>query len=432
MNIYKQRRKAALKQMPSHSVLILFSATAKSVSNDTEYPFRQDSDFYYLSGFNEDNAAIVLIKSGNKQRVVMFVQPKDKMMELWTGKRAGIKKVKNDLSIKHVFSIKKLDEKLQKICQNKKAVYFDLFNKDKFIYIHSIISQIKNNRSLKFYPRSFLDATEILHAMRRRKSAKEIALIKKAIEITKKAHHHAMSIKKKDIYEYELQAEFEYMFKKHGAMHDAYTTIVAGGNNANTLHYTSNKDLLKEGDLILIDAGCQYDMYASDITRTIPVSGRFTSAQKDVYSLILDAQKEIISIIKPGVKFSDLQTKARELLCSAMITLGILSGKVDDLIRKDKDKRYYPHSIGHYMGLDVHDTCPYKDKNGEELPFCEGVVLTIEPGLYLDANDISVPKKYRGIAIRIEDDILVTKNGYQNLSIGIKKEIKDIEAYSLT
>ena len=431
MNIYKQRRKTVLKQMQNDSVLILFSAMAKTVSNDTQYPFRQDSDFYYLSGFNEDNAVLVLIKSGEKKRVVMFVQPKDKMMELWTGKRAGVKKVKNDLSIKHVFSIKKLDEKLQKICQNKKAVYFDLFNKDKLIYIHLVVSKVKDNRSLKFYPRSFLDAKEILHVLRRRKSAKEIALIKKAIDITKKAHHHAMSIKKKDIYEYELQAEFEYMFKKHGAMQDAYTTIVAGGNNANTLHYTSNKDVLKEGELILIDAGCQYDMYASDITRTIPVSGRFTPAQKDVYSLILDAQKEIIAMVRPGIKFSDLQTRARELLCSAMITLGILSGRVDDLIRKDKDKQYYPHSIGHYMGIDVHDACPYKDENGEELPLCEGVVLTIEPGLYLDVNDTSIPKKYRGIGIRIEDDILVTKDGHQNLSIGIKKEIKDIEAYSL-
>ena len=432
MNIYKQRCKDVLKKMKDDSVMILFSATEKIFSNDTHYPFRQDSTFYYLTGFHEDNAALVLVKSGNKDRIIMFVQPKDKLLELWTGKRAGAKKIKKDLSIKDVFSIKDLDDKFQKICQNKKAVYFDLLDKQTLTFIHSVVSRVKDNRKLKFYPKIFFDAKEIVNSLRRVKSDNEITLIKKAIDITQKAHHKAMKLKKTNIYEYELQAEFEYVFKKFGAMHDAYTTIVAGGNNANTLHYINNSSRLKDGDLVLIDAGCEYKMYASDITRTIPVSGRFTQAQKEVYSLVLDVQKKIIKMIKPGVKFSDLQNKARELLCGAMVELGILNGNVDELIQEEKDKRYYPHSIGHYMGIDVHDTCPYKDDNAEELPLCEGVVLTIEPGLYLPKDDKSIPTKYRGIGIRIEDDILVTKDGYENLSIKIKKEIEDIESYSLT
>lgn len=432
MNIYKKRRKAVLQKMRPDSVFILFSATVKTVSNDTEYPFRQDSNFYYLSGFNEENAALVLAKSGGIEQEIMFVQPKDKMMELWTGKRAGVKKIKKEMSIKNVYPIGQLDEKLQKISKNKKAIYFDLFDKKTLNHIHNIVKRIKTDRSLKFYPKIFLDAKDILNAMRRIKSDEEIALIRKAVNITKKAHHKAMRLNKQGLYEYELQAEFEYVFKKEGAMHDAYTTIVAGGNNANTLHYTANSDKLRDGDLVLIDAGCQYGMYASDITRTIAVSGRFTQPQKKVYAMVLDTQKKIISMIKPGIKFSDLQNKARELLCRAMVELGILNGNVDKLIKEGKDKRYYPHSIGHYMGLDVHDTSPYKDENGEELPLCEGVVLTIEPGLYLPKDDTYIPKKYRGIGIRIEDDILVTKKGYENLSIGIKKELKDIERYSLT
>ena len=267
-----------------------------------------------------------------------------------------------------------------------------------------------------------------IEKMRLIKSDSEIELIKKAISITKEAHHRSMAISKKLHYEYQLQAEIEYIFKKEGAYSDAYTSIVASGNNANTLHYISNDKPLKATDLILIDAGCEYNYYASDITRTIPVSGRFTKEQKDIYNLVLDVQKKVIKMIKPDVLRSDLQKYTQKMLCSGLVELGILHGDVKKLLKKGVIKKYYPHGIGHWMGLDVHDSAPYKDKKGKEIPLKDGMVLTIEPGLYLSKDDKDIPKCYRGIGVRIEDDILVTKDGCINLSSAIAKEIKDIEA----
>jgi len=270
----------------------------------------------------------------------------------------------------------------------------------------------------------------LIEAMRLIKSRAEIKIIKHALGITKEAHLKAMQISKTLQYEYELQAEIEYCFKKNGAYSDAYTTIVASGNAANTLHYISNNQKLICGDLILIDAGCEYDYYASDITRTIPVSGKFSKQQKELYSMVLDVNKKIIEMIKPNILRSELQKSSEELLCQGLIELGILKGDFQEIMDEKLHKKYYPHGIGHWMGLDVHDECPYKVEEGNELPLQTGMVLTIEPGIYLDKDDKSVPKKYRGIGIRIEDDILVTKDGYENLSSDIVKEIDDIESYS--
>lgn len=263
--------------------------------------------------------------------------------------------------------------------------------------------------------------------MRLIKSSSEISLIKKAIEITKEAHHKAIAFNKIDKNEYQLQAELEYIFKKNGAYSDAYTSIVAGGNNANTLHYIDNNKKFKKDDLILIDAGCEYEYYASDITRTIPVSGKFTQAQEELYNLVLDVELEIIEMVKEGVKKSELQEKSENSLCEGMVKLGILQGDVKQLIKEKKHKKYYPHGIGHWMGLDVHDEALYFDKKNREIIFKEGMVLTVEPGIYCDKDDKSIPKKYRGIGIRIEDDILVTKDGYENLSKDIIKSVQDIE-----
>jgi Xaa-Pro aminopeptidase len=269
-----------------------------------------------------------------------------------------------------------------------------------------------------------------VNKMRLTKSKAEIKLIKKAISITRDAHHMAMSYNKLGKNEYELLSEIEYVFKKNAAYSDAYTSIVACGNSANTLHYIENNKELIDNELILIDAGCEYEYYASDITRTIPVNNKFTEAQKDIYNLVLKCEKKIIKKIKPDVKRTSLQKKAVKILTQGMVDLGILKGNIRKLIKKEKYKKYYPHGIGHWMGLDVHDTCPYKDANGDEIKLQKGMVLTIEPAIYIDENDMDVPKKYRGIGIRIEDDILVTKDGYKNLSKDIVKSVKDIEELS--
>jgi len=227
--------------------------------------------------------------------------------------------------------------------------------------------------------------------------------------------------------EYEIQAIIEYIFKKNGSDHDAYSSIVAGGNNANTLHYVENSQLLQEGDMMLIDAGCEWDYYASDITRTTPINGKFSKAQQALYEGILDVQEKIITSIKPGVSKQEIQEKSEILLAQVMLDLGILSGSIDKIIAEKAHKKYYPHGIGHWMGLDVHDTCPYKDENAKEIQFEEGMVLTVEPAIYLPLDDLEIPEAYRGIGIRTEDDIVVTQKGYKNLSSDIAKTVEEIE-----
>ena len=340
-------------------------------------------------------------------------------MELWTGKRLGVDAAKELFVYDDIFSNDELNEKLAAFGSEATAFYYDFKEQE------SRISRLKQSLSSI---ESCHDASVLVAKARLVKSVAEIRAIKKALSITKKAHHQAMQVSKKLRYEYELQAEIEYIFKKNGAYSDAYTSIVACANAANTLHYISNEKKLLKGALILIDAGCEYEYYASDITRTIPVSGRFSKAQKELYSLVLSVNKEIIKMIRPGVLRSELQNRSEELLCRGMIKLGILHGNVSELLEAKAHKKYYPHGIGHWMGLDVHDECPYKDEKGKEIPLQAGMVLTIEPGLYLDEGDKSVPKKYRGTGIRIEDNILVTKEGYENLSFDIAKEIEEIES----
>ncbi len=418
---YKKRRDRLCSSLSKYSLGVVFSASYKNRSNDTEYPFRQDSNFYYLSGFLEDNSCLVFLKRKKKVKTVLFVAKKDKTQELWNGKRLGADEAKKRFLVDEVYEYGEFNTKLKEYVKDKKALYYD-FNLD--------YSKVKVLKRYSKEVQSFENISAFIRKMRLIKSGSEIKLIKKAISITKDAHHKAMSRASSLKYEYQLQAEIEYEFKRNGAYSDAYTSIVACGNSANTLHYIDNNKKLISGELILIDAGCEYEYYASDITRTIPVNGTYSPAQKKLYNMVLITQLQIIKMIKPGVKRSGLQKKAIELLSQGMIELGILKGSLKKAIKNELYKKYYPHSIGHWMGIDVHDEAPYKYENGKEIPLKAGMVLTIEPGIYIDENDKDVPKKYRGIGIRIEDDILVTKKGCKNLSKGIAKSIKDVEAYS--
>lgn len=416
---YKKRRESFCKSLKKNSLALFVSAEQKVRSNDTEFPYRQDSNFYYLSGFKEDNAAVLFVKEQTSCKVYLFVQKKDPKMELWTGKRLGEIKAKELFEVDDVFTSDQLQEKIKEFSDQKKSFYYDFGSKNGVL--KEVLEILKNIDELK-------NGAKIVEKMRLIKSNGEIALIKKALSITKDAHHHAMKTAKELDYEYQLQAEFEYIFKKNGAYSDAYTTIVASGDNANTLHYIANDKALKKDDLILIDAGCEYQYYASDITRTIPVSGKFSKAQKEIYEMVLEVEKKIISMIKPNIFRSELQNEAEKMLCEGMVKFGILTGSVKELLEQKAHKKYFPHGIGHYMGLDVHDQNPYKDNKNEEIPLKAGMVLTIEPGIYLPLDDKDIPKKYRGIGIRIEDNILVTKEGYKNLSQDIKKEVGEIES----
>lgn len=417
---YKKRRDRLASKLSKNSVAAVFSAEYKTRSNDTKYPFRQNSSFYYLSGFLEDNSCLLFVKHKKDVKTILFVHKKDKTQELWNGKRLGKKEAKKSFLVDEVYEYEELNAKLKELGAVAKELHYD------FSLEASKVELLKKNfKNVKTYQ----NVASPLEKMRLLKSASEISLIKKALVITREAHHRAMRMSSELKYEYELQAEIECVFKKNGAYGDAYTSIVACGNAANTLHYVSNDKELIAGELILIDAGCEYEYYASDITRTIPVSGKFSEAQKELYEMVLEVELEIIGMIKPNAKRGDLQKKSEELLCQGMIRLGVLKGDYKKLLKNKAHKKYYPHGIGHWMGLDVHDQCPYKDEKGEEIPLKAGMVMTIEPGLYIDEKDKTAPKKYRGIGIRIEDDILVTRDGFENLSKDIAKTIAEIESF---
>lgn len=425
---YKVRRDALLAMM-DEGAAVLGTATQKVRSNDTEYPYRQNSDFYYLTGFEEDNAALVLTKGPKQSKTVLFVQPKDEGMELWTGKRTGVDAAKARFEVDEVHAVTELDEKLPELLQNLPTLYGALFEEDDvFTKAKEAARALRGKRTTKRPVTRFSELGALVQRMRLVKSEEEIALIREGMKITAAAHHHAMQTCLPGMMEYALQAEYEYLFKKNGAYSDAYTTIIAGGDNANTLHYIKNDMALNDGDLVLIDAGCEFRLYATDITRTFPVNGRFSDAQREVYEAVLEVEMAIIAQIGPGVLKSELQKNAEWMLCERMVALGILSGSVEELLEAKEHKKYFPHGIGHWMGIDVHDQAPYHDENGEELPLEPGMVLTIEPGLYLPLGDEKLPERYRGIGIRIEDDILVTESGYENLSIAIAKSVEEIEA----
>ena len=415
---YKLRREKLALSLENNSIAIIVSAKPKIRSNDTEYPYRQNSNFYYLTGLREDNSLLILRKGKRTVESTLFVQKRDKTQELWSGKRLGQKGAKKSFKHDNVFTIDLYEEKFLEYTKKSKNLYYDFGVSDEKI----AFARDKSKKLSKHY-----NIATLVEQARLIKSPAEIALIKKAISITADAHHYAFQAAKKFRYEYEIQAGVESIFKHAGAYSDAYTTIVASGNNANTLHYITNSKKLSQEKLILMDAGCEYKYYASDITRTFPVSGKFTKAQRELYSLVLDVEKRIITMVRPGVLRSSLQKKAEELLCAGLIRLGILSGELKKLLKKDAHKKYYPHGIGHWMGIDVHDEAPYRDESGKEIPLMAGMVLTIEPGLYIDKCAKAAPKCYRGMGIRIEDDILVTEDGYENLSVAIAKEIDAIE-----
>ncbi len=426
-NIYNDRRQQLLSKM-GNGIAIVPSACMQVRSNDTEFPFRQESNFYYLTGFNEPDALLLLCKQQKQTKTVLFLRERDPEMEMWVGERLGVGPACERLDVDEAYDIKTLEAELPKLLEGSEHLYLDTFRDNEYIQtIKKVSEALSHIRTVDISPRNYIHLNTILEKMRLYKDAYEIDQIKKALSITTQAHHAAMAMVKPGMQEYEIQALIEYVFKKNGSEHDAYGTIVAGGNNANTLHYVQNRHPLREGELMLIDAGCEWDYYASDITRTTPVNGKFSKPQQALYEGILDVQETIIRSIKPGVSKQQLQERSELLLAQVMLDLGILNGSLDEVLENKRHKKYYPHGIGHWMGLDVHDTCPYKDENGKEVQFEEGIVLTIEPAIYLPKDDIEIPEAFRGIGIRTEDNILVTEKGYENLSSDIAKSVQEIE-----
>ncbi len=426
---FKKRRKQLMQRVGQGNIALLISSDTKIRNRDVHYPFRQDSDFYYLTGFSEPDALAVFIPGREQGEYILFCREYDKTKALWEGAHAGLEGATGHFQADDAFPIDDMDEILPGMLENKNKVFYPMGRDSDFDHrLLDWINHLKSqSRSGLVAPGELVSLEHVLHEMRLFKSAEEIKLMRRAAEVSALGHVRAMQICKAGLYEYQIEAELIHYFMSEGLRSVAYPSIVAGGKNACVLHYTQNKDKLKNGDLLLIDAGAECDHYAADITRTFPVSGRFTEPQKQLYQLVLDAQLAAMEEIKPGKPWHNSHDASVEVLTKGLVALGLLSGKVKALIKKEKFKQFYMHRIGHWLGMDVHDVGDYKVEQKWRL-LEPGMVLTVEPGLYIPPDCKTVEEKWRGIGIRIEDDLLVTEQGYDILTTGVPKTISEIEA----
>lgn len=430
---YATRRQQFMAQM-GKGAAIFRSAPMAVMHNDVEYNFRQDSDFFYLTGFNEPEAVAVLAPYHAEHQFVLFVQPKDPEKETWTGYRVGVDAAKERYGADAVYSIQELDEKLPQYVEAADRIYYRLgrdrpFN-DKVLALWQRLMMTYPKRGTG--PTALEDPAPTLHAQRLLKSAAEVEQMRKAAQIAAEAHNRAMAFAQPGVYEYQVQAELEHTFRLQGAMGPAYPSIVASGPNACILHYTENTRQLQEHDLLLIDAGCAYNYYNSDITRTFPVNGRFTAEQRALYEIVLEAQLQAIAQVQPGNPYSQIHDTAVQVIVEGLLDLGLLQGDRDEIIKEQHYKPFYMHRTGHWLGLDVHDVGIYQ--HGETAHTLEpGQVTTVEPGIYIGPEiqpadgQPEVPERWRGIGIRIEDDVLVTASGCEVLTAGVPKAIADLE-----
>lgn len=431
---YRQRRDALMSKI-GNGTAIFRSAPMAVMHNDVEYAYRQDSDFFYLTGLNEAEAVAVLAPHHDEHKFILFVQPKDITKEVWSGYVTGVDAAKEKYGADEAYPINELNEKLPQYLLNADKIYYRL-GRDK-PFNETVLTHYQ--RLLRTYPKrgtgptAIQDTCTILHGMRLVKSELELNKMRKAADIAVEAHNVAREMAKPGAYEYEIQAEMERIFRKNGALGPAYPSIVASGANSCILHYIENNRQMQDGDLLLIDAGCSYDYYNSDITRTFPVGGKFTAEQKILYELVLSAQKQAIAQVKPGNAYSSIHDTALRVLVEGMVELGILKGEVDKLIEEEKYKPYYMHRTGHWLGLDVHDVGVYQHGKDNPLILQPGQVLTVEPGIYIvpgakpAEEQPQVDQKWMGIGIRIEDDVLVTESGCEVLTAGVDKEVEDME-----
>lgn len=431
--VYQRRRQALMAQIP-HGTAIFTSAPHAVMHNDVEHVFRQDSDFYYLTGFNEPDAVAVLAPHHGEHQFVLFLRPKDRDREIWSGRRVGVETAKEQFGADAVFPIHELDEKLPEYLKAADRLYYHLGHHDGF-----------NQKVLRHWQRllttyakrgtgpvAIEDSHLLLQGMRRVKTPEEIELMRKAVAVSVKAHNHAREVAQPGRYEYEVQAEIEHLFRLAGGT-PAYPSIVASGDNACILHYIENNRQMQAGDLLLIDAGCCCDYYNADITRTFPVDGRFTPEQRVLYELVLEAQLKAIAAVQPGQPFNAFHDAAVRTITEGLVELGLLAGNVDTLIEEKKHRAFFMHGTGHFLGLDVHDTGILRNADKTWKPFEPGNVVTVEPGIYITPDyepaegQPAIDDRWRGIGIRIEDDVLVTPEGNDVLTAGVPKEIAALE-----
>ncbi len=419
-----------IEAMDENSIAIIPATHEATRSYDTEFKFHQDPDFIYLTAFPEPDA-IAVIDPSSKKPFTLYVRPRDPLMETWYGRRQGVEGAVKNFGADKAFSIDKFAGDLAKMLDGHDVLYYR-FSVDKALD-QQILKYLSNQRQRRlktaYPPHTIKDPTLITGEMRLHKSDKEVALMQKAADIAGEAHVLAMKKVKPGMNEGQVESLMEAYMRDKGASGVAYNSIIGGGDNATILHYVENNMPLKDGDLILIDAGAEYEGYASDITRTFPINGKYTKPQREVYDVVLDVQQQCIDYTKTGNTIKARQELSIELLTEGMKSIGLLKGKTKDLIKKKAYLKYYMHGVGHYLGLDVHDAGRYfTDQTAKKSrPFAPGMVLTVEPGLYIPPDDKSAPAKYRGIGIRIEDDVLVTMDGNHNLTGKVPKDPDEIE-----
>ncbi|MEP6947140.1 MAG: aminopeptidase P N-terminal domain-containing protein [Acidobacteriota bacterium] len=423
--------KKFIETMEPNSIAIFPAAHEQTRSYDTEFKFHQDPDFWYLTGFPEPDA-VAVIDPESKKPFTLYVRPRDPLMETWYGRRQGVEGAVKNYGADRSFSIDRFPTDLAKLVDGRDKLYYRFAVDEKLdLQILAYLANQRQRRLKSAYPpHTIMDPTIITGEMRLHKSPEEANLMQRAADIAGEAHVLAMKSVRPGMNEGQVESLMESHMRYNGASGVSYNSIVGGGDNATILHYVENSMPLKDGDLVLIDAGAEYEGYASDITRTFPVNGIFTKPQRDVYDVVLDVQLQCIEFTKTGNTVTARQDLSIELLTEGMKKLGLLKGKTKDLIRKKEYLKYYMHGVGHYLGLDVHDAGRYftdqAAKNSR--PFAPGMVLTVEPGLYIPPDDKSAPAKFRGIGIRIEDDILVTEDGNVNFTAAVPKDAGEIEA----
>ena len=415
--------------MGSDAVAIVPGASVVPRSGDTHYRFRQNSDFWYLTGFAHPDATAIFSTLPDRPAYSLWVQPRDPAAETWTGYRPGVEGAVADYGADEAGSSDDLPERLQEIVEGATRLYHGLGRRpaldDKLIAIQDAL-RLQSRRGAT-PAAQWVDPRSILHEMRLIKSEEEIELMRVAADISRQAHEAAARATEPGRFEYEIEATLDHVFRGRGGWGPAYESIVAGGGNAAVLHYVANDQPLQADDLLLIDAGCEYQGYASDVTRTYPVGGRFEGAGRDLYGVVLDAQEAAIAAAGPGTTLPTLHALACRKLAEGMVAIGLMQGDVDELVESEAYRRYYMHGTSHWLGLDVHDVGSYTD-GGKPRSLEPGMAFTVEPGLYIPKNDEDAPKAFRGMGVRIEDDLVITADGCENLNAAIPKQMADIES----
>ncbi|MAS41201.1 MAG: Xaa-Pro aminopeptidase [Porticoccaceae bacterium] len=425
---FARRRRDLMAMMSANSIAILTAAPERVRSRDTHFPYRQDSDFQYLCGFPEPEAVMVLLPKRPQGEFILFCRERDRSREIWDGYRAGPEGARERHGADDAFPITDIDDILPGLLEGRDRVYYALGRNRSFDgrlldWIEGIRARA---RAGAVPPDEFVDLDHLLHEMRLFKSAKELGVMRKAGAISARAHCRAMRAARPGMYEYQLQAEIEHAFAIEGARHPAYGSIVGGGANACVLHYVENSAQLEDGALVLIDAGCEYQHYAADITRTFPVNGRFSGPQKALYEVVLEAQRAAIEAVRAGNHWDEPHKATVRVITAGLVELGLLKGDVEELIAKGAYSDFYMHRAGHWLGMDVHDVGDYK-VDGQWRLLEPGMVMTVEPGIYVAPDNRKVAKQWRGIGIRIEDDVAITRKGTEILTGDVPKTIADIE-----